>query len=143
MLRMSRCFPEPADLMGVYRLHRGVDARDVAAAHAAALSDADGPHRTWVISGATPFRREDVAMLARDAPPVLRERAPALVAAHEQRGWALPTIIDRVYDSSHAMRELRWLPTRGFESVLGQLDEESVEVLPPLTAPPRRRPLPG
>ena len=25
-LRMSRCFPEPADLMTSYRLHRGVDA---------------------------------------------------------------------------------------------------------------------
>jgi UDP-glucose 4-epimerase len=27
VLRMSRCFPEPADHMAVYRLHRGVDAR--------------------------------------------------------------------------------------------------------------------
>jgi nucleoside-diphosphate-sugar epimerase len=30
ILRMSRCFPEPIDLMAAYRLHRGVDARDVA-----------------------------------------------------------------------------------------------------------------
>src|SRR5205814_4417378 len=37
IVRMSRCFPEPADLMAVYRLHRGIDVRDVADAHARAL----------------------------------------------------------------------------------------------------------
>ena len=32
-LRMSRCFPEPAPIMAMYRLHRGIDARDVAEGH--------------------------------------------------------------------------------------------------------------
>ena len=36
-LRMSRCFPEPAPIMAMYRLHRGIDARDVAEAHRLAL----------------------------------------------------------------------------------------------------------
>ena len=41
-LRMSRCFPEAAELMAWYRLYRGVDRRDVAEAHALALrSQAD------------------------------------------------------------------------------------------------------
>ena len=40
VLRMSRCFPEPAPVMAAYRLHRGVDARDVADAHALALEAA-------------------------------------------------------------------------------------------------------
>jgi nucleoside-diphosphate-sugar epimerase len=117
--------------MAAYRLHRGVDARDVAAAHAAALADANGPHRTWVISGATPFERADVPRLAADAGAVLRERAPALVAAYERRGWRLPRAIDRVYDSTRAARELQWRPTRGFESVLALFDDQSTEVLPP------------
>ena len=38
VLRISRCFPEPAHIMAVYRLHRGIDARDVADAHAGALA---------------------------------------------------------------------------------------------------------
>ncbi|MEL6487072.1 MAG: NAD(P)-dependent oxidoreductase, partial [Pseudomonadota bacterium] len=29
VMRMSRCFPESAETMAAYRLHRGVDARDV------------------------------------------------------------------------------------------------------------------
>jgi hypothetical protein len=32
-LRMSRCFPEPAPIMAMYRLHRGIDSRDVAEGH--------------------------------------------------------------------------------------------------------------
>ena len=38
-LRMSRCFPQPAPIMAMYRLHRGIDARDVAEAHRLALVD--------------------------------------------------------------------------------------------------------
>ena len=37
VLQMSRCFPEPVDLMAVFRLTRGIDARDVANAHLCAV----------------------------------------------------------------------------------------------------------
>ncbi len=40
VLRMSRCFPEPGDVMASYRMHRGIDVRDVANAHLAALTKA-------------------------------------------------------------------------------------------------------
>lgn len=131
ILRMSRCFPEPADLMGAYRLHRGIDARDVAAAHAAALVHAGEPCHGWIISGATPFERSDLPALATDAPSVLRARAPELVAAYEARGWPLPSTIDRVYDSSRARRELGWQPHHGFAAMLAMFDDEIGEVLPP------------
>ena len=131
ILRMSRCFPEPADLMALYRLHRGIDARDVAAAHAAALTHPGDPHHTWVISGATPFLPSDLPTLASDAPAVLRARAPELVAAYRARGWQLPPSIDRVYVAARAMRDLEWQPRHGFESVLTTLEQESAEVLPP------------
>lgn len=136
VVRMSRCFPEPADLMAVYRLHRGVDARDVAAAHAAALAYDGPPYRAWVVSGATPFRPSDCEALARDAPAVLRERAPDLVAAFSARGWAPPRSIDRVYDPTRATRELAWLPRHGFADVLAMLDSGDAEVLPPRVAGP-------
>jgi nucleoside-diphosphate-sugar epimerase len=130
VLRMSRCFPEPANVMALYRLHRGVDARDVADAHAAALVHPGRRHCTWIISGATPFRTADQGALATDAPAVLRERVPELVAEFDARGWPLPRSIDRVYDPSRAMRELGWRPRYDFREVLAMFDAAHVEVLP-------------
>ena len=130
-LRMSRCFPEPAPLMAAYRLHRGVDARDVAEAHALALERIQSGFRRYVISGSTPLLQEDAAELANDAAAVITRRAPALADAFARRGWALPRRIDRVYDANRALRELAWHPRFGFEEVLAQLDAGSPEVLPP------------
>jgi UDP-glucose 4-epimerase len=131
VLRMSRCFPEAAPLMAAYRLHRGVDARDVASAHGLALRPGDRPWRCFVISGATPFRPEDAAALKCDAPAVIARRAPDLAAAFAARGWALPQSIDRAYVPAAAERELGWRPRFGFAEVLRQLDERSADVLPP------------
>ncbi|MDC8015987.1 NAD-dependent epimerase/dehydratase family protein [Tahibacter soli] len=131
ILRMSRCFPEPAPLMAAYRLHRGIDARDVADAHALALADTAGPQATYVISGATPFLPDDADALLRDAPSVLRARCPELVEEFELRDWPLPASIDRVYDAALAMRELRWRPHYGFDEPLAMFDAGWSEVLPP------------
>lgn len=118
VLRMSRCFPEPAPLMAVYRLHRGIDERDVADAHARALVGASPGFRCFIVSGLTPFEREDAPALRQDAPAVLRRRAPGLVEAFARRGWPLPGTIDRVYDARRAVDALGWRPRHGFESVL-------------------------
>jgi len=135
VLRMSRCFPEPAPLMAVYRLHRGIDARDVAEAHARVLQiDIDErPEalRCWVLSGATPFEPGDAARLGTDAPAVLRERAPALAAAFAERGWSLPSRLDRVYVPRAAEAALGWRTAHGWASVLAQLDGGDPETLPP------------
>jgi UDP-glucose 4-epimerase len=131
VLRMSRCFPEPAPVMAVFRLHRGVDARDVAAAHVLALAGSQPRHRVYVISGSTPFHPDDMVELLRDAPAVLRRRAPALVSAFDQRGWSLPGSIDRVYSPALAEAELGWKPRHGFDEVLRQVDALSPEILPP------------
>lgn len=131
VLRMSRCFAEPAPLMAVYRLHRGVDARDVALAHALALERGPAAEaQTLVISGATPFVRADAAGLLHHAPSVLSRRAPALCAAFAERGWPLPSRIDRVYDAGAAQAALGWVPLHGFAEVLRQGDAGSAEVLP-------------
>ena len=130
-LRMSRCFPEPAPLMAAYRLHRGVDARDVAEAHALALGWEGPGFRRFVISGATPFRPEDAEALGKRAPQALAHRAPELVAAFAAHGWKLPAAIDRVYDPARAHAGLGWTPRFGFEEVLGEFARGSPEVLPP------------
>lgn len=137
VLRMSRCFPEPAPLMAAYRLHRGIDARDVADAHAQALARLPpaGGWRCLVVSGTTPFRPEDAEALWHDAPAVIRLRAPSLAAAFESRGWPLPRRIDRVYDASRARTALGWVPRFDHREVLAQADTGLPTVLPVMPPP--------
>lgn len=130
VLRMSRCFPEPVASMAAYRLHRGIDARDVADAHALALHGDGSSFRRYVISAQGPFERDDLPALLSDAPAVLRRRAPDLVDAYDRRGWVLPASIDRVYVPDRAVRELGWRSRHGFSAVLDQFDDGSSEVLP-------------
>lgn len=131
ILRMSRCFPEAVDIMAGYRLHRGIDARDVASGHEAALIAKPRDVATYILSAASPFLPGDVAGLKHDAPAVLRLRCPEFVALLDARGWNVPSTIDRVYDSSRAQAELAWAPRFGFDEVLRQYDSESADVLPP------------
>jgi UDP-glucose 4-epimerase len=130
-IRMSRCFPEPAPIMAAYRLHRGIDVRDVADAHAiAALAPSPG-FRRFVVSGSTPFMPQDADLLLENASEVIEMRCPELAAAFRRRNWRLPSSIDRVYSPVLAARVLNWRPKYGFEEVLAQLDRRSLEVLPP------------
>lgn len=116
-LRMSRCFPEPADVMIWYRLYRGIDRRDVAEAHALALHRR-GPPDTYLISAATPFEREDCDELLDDAPAVIERRCPGLIDPMAANGWHPPGSIDRVYDGGLAASELGFAPRFGIASCL-------------------------
>lgn len=130
VLRMSRSFPEPADIMAAYRLHRGIDIRDVADAHGLALTNAGKDFQRYIISAATPFAADDCIALAKDAASVIRLRAPAFADSFEQRSWRLPATIDRIYSPSKAQDGLGWKAQFGFEEVLAQLNRRSLEVLP-------------
>ena len=129
ILRMSRCFPEPAPMMAIYRLHRGVDARDAARAHALAVEQSGSGFYRYIISGVTPFLPEDIDALKNAAHDVLQARCPALVRCFAQREWPLPDTIDRVYDSALAQRELGWRPIYGWQKVIAQLDRGEAQVL--------------
>jgi UDP-glucose 4-epimerase len=132
VIRMSRCFPEPAQLMAAYRLHRGIDYRDVAAAHLlAARQKTDKNFEVFLISAATPFQKSDCRLLFENPEAVIRERCPALASAFDRRGWKFPRSIDRVYDSSHAQSVLGWQPERGPLEVIRQFDQGDFEILPP------------
>jgi UDP-glucose 4-epimerase len=135
IIRMSRCFPEPAPDMALYRLSRGVDARDVAEAHTLALEQKniqqkDKVCEIYIISGATPFLREDCLELWSQAASVLERRAPDIVQDFMLRGWELPQSIDRVYDSTKAQKVLGWKPRYGYNDVLFMLEQGLSEVLP-------------
>lgn len=130
VVRMSRSFPEQPETMAVFRLHRGIDVRDVADAHVAVLQNGGADFQRYIASGRTPFLTEDCADLAYRPREVLLRRCPALVAELDRRRWPLPRTIDRVYDPGAALRSLGWQSTLGPDNVFMQHDERSIEVLP-------------
>lgn len=129
VIRMSRCFPEIPERMLLYRLHRGIDVRDVADAHAAALRNTGPMFQRYIASGATPFGPEDCQRLVSEPRAVLARRCPQWLAEYDRRGWTLP-VIDRIHDASAASEGLGWRSQYGPEAVLAQLGERSIEVLP-------------
>lgn len=133
IIRMSRCFPEPVQKMAVYRLHRGIDYRDVADAHILASEiERTKDFDIFVISGNTPFFESDLEELARNPETVIRKRHPQLANEFDKRNWHFPTSIDRVYDASYAAKILGWRSKRGPLDVIRQYDNEDYEILPNL-----------
>jgi nucleoside-diphosphate-sugar epimerase len=118
ILRMSRCFPERLREMALHRLHRGIDRRDVAEAHALALAGAAGGCETYVVSTDPPLTRGDREELLHDAPAAIRRRAPALAAAFEGRDWPLPRSLGRIYSPAKAAARLGFTARFGAASVL-------------------------
>jgi len=116
-LRMSRCFPEEPRLVASYRLHRGVDAEDVAQAHALALAAPAGAFAVFNVSAPTPFQQADCARLLADAAAVVQERLPWAAAEFARRGWQLPRSIDRVYVVERAVMELGYRPVHDFHAL--------------------------
>lgn len=121
-LRFSRSFPEPLPLMALYRLYRGVDARDVAQAFGLSLTAQLAQFEAFNISGETPLLEEDCEQLRFSPAEVLQRRAPELVEEFSRRHWPLPASIDRVYVIEKAKACLNYTPQFGFREVLCALD---------------------
>jgi nucleoside-diphosphate-sugar epimerase len=119
-LRVSRFFPEPPRLMAEYRLYRGVDVRDAAAAHLLALDAALAPRTfdAFNISAHSPLSRDQLHQLKHRADRVLRAQFPWIESAFERRDWKLPTSIDRVYVTEKAERVLGYRPQHGLVQYL-------------------------
>lgn len=117
VLRTSRFFPEPPEVMAYHRSYRGVDVRDAAAAHLLAL---DSPLRWGVynISSRSPLRSDDLKALLERAGEVVRQRSPRGSELYASRGWTFPPRIDRVYVIDRAERELGYRPRFNFEEHL-------------------------
>ena len=122
--------PEPVPIMAMYRLHRGIDARDVGEGHRLALVKPKENYRMFFLSGATPFARSDCKVLKQTPENVLRHKCPSICDLFTSRQWRLPESIDRIYDSSLAQRALGWIPSYGVEEVIRLLDAHIPEVLP-------------
>ncbi|MEQ1518083.1 MAG: NAD(P)-dependent oxidoreductase [Usitatibacteraceae bacterium] len=134
VLRTSRFFPEADDSREVRMtyadanikanefLYRRVDIADVVSAHLCAFERAaDIGFGRYIISATTPFTLDDIFELRRDAPEVVRKRAPECVAEYAARGWKMFPSIDRVYDNTRAREELAWQPCYDFAHVIASL----------------------
>jgi UDP-glucose 4-epimerase len=133
-LRTSRFFPEADDDPGVLRqysdanvkvnelLFRRVDIEDVVDAHLAALDRATviGFGR-YIISATSPFSRDDLVELRRDAPAVVRRRFPDYEEIYERYGWRMFPSIGRVYVNERARHELEWRPRYDFRLALDRI----------------------
>ena len=133
ILRTSRFFPEEQDDAKARALHstenaqtneflyRRVDIEDVVSAHllAAEKAGALGFGR-YIISAPTPFGRDDLLAL-RKAPGAVMAKYVAYEDVYAARGWTPPPVIDRVYDSSLACRDLGWHPRHDFAAVIERL----------------------
>jgi len=134
VLRTSRFFPEDdddhqardtfdADNLKVSEfLYRRVDIEDVVDAHLLALHKAaEIGFARYIISATTPFTRDDLGELRRDAAAVVRRHVPEYEEAYARRGWAMVPAIDRVYINERARTELGWRPRHDFASVVARL----------------------
>jgi UDP-glucose 4-epimerase len=134
VLRTSRFFPEPDDdaaIRNVYEtpnvqanemLYRRVDIEDVVGAHLLAMARAKAVgFRSYIVSSTTPFARENLSLLRRDAPSVVRSLFPDLDTLYAQHGWRMFPAIDRVYVNARAINELGWKPKYDFARVLANL----------------------
>jgi nucleoside-diphosphate-sugar epimerase len=120
-LRIGRCFRESDALVALYRLYRGVDVRDVADAHRLALMAETARYSCYNIAAQTPFLREDVRELMRDATVVIRRRCPGLDQEFHRRGWRLPVRIDRVYVIDNVRDELGYVPAHNYEELVARI----------------------
>jgi len=142
VLRTSRFFPEPDDdakaralcpdgnnLKLNEFLYRRLDVEDCVDAHLCALEHAArlGFGR-YIITATTPFRRDDVEALRRDAPAVVSRYVPAWREVYAQLGWQMAPQISRVYDNTLAREHLGWRPKHDFATVLARARERAGDI---------------
>lgn len=131
ILRLGRCFDEPPAVMAIHRLSRGIDARDAAIAHLRAARFVSHDPAPLIASYSTPFRPADCTALGGEADRLVRERCPALARQFDALGWALPTHIDRIYDSHMARKTWHWRPQFGPLSVLADRSHPALPLSQP------------
>jgi UDP-glucose 4-epimerase len=131
VLRTSRFFPEADDdpvIRNGYStdnaqanemLNRRIDIEDVVSAHLVAIDKAAAiGFRRYIISATTPFSRNDLPALRRNAADVVARLFPDCKALFTSRKWVLFPHIDRVYVNHLATAELGWRPKYDFRHVL-------------------------
>ena len=128
VLRMGRCFRNRPSAWRYLRLHRGIDARDVASAHAALLLDEGARFARYLA-------RTD-AVPARGLPELATHPRSVLAVARRSCWPSSNAVAGRAiehrpcHDSARLRSELGWQPCFGPDDVLQQYAVGSIEVLP-------------
>jgi UDP-glucose 4-epimerase len=117
-LRVSRFLPENDALKAFHRLYRGLDERDGAEGIRLAIEHKFNNFDIFNISADSPFQREDVVDLMGDCKSVLLKYYPNLEAILNQKKWAFPDKIDRVYSIEKAKKVLNYQPKYNFDSFI-------------------------
>lgn len=134
VLRTSRFFPEDDDNAATRAefsgenaktnelLYRRADIEDIVSAHLLASEKATeiGFDR-YIISATTPFQKDDLEELHRDAPSVVKRIYPFYDEIYKAKQWKMFPVIDRVYVNRKAREELGWTPQYSFELALENL----------------------
>lgn len=138
VLRTSRFFPEADDdedrrnalgdenLKVLELCYRRADIADVVSACVCAMKKASELRwGKYIISAPSPFKNDEetLALLNKDAHEVIESSLPGSVATFEKLGWGWLQRMDRVYDSSKAVRELGWEPRHTFERAVEQVSK--------------------
>lgn len=144
VLRIARFFPEADDdrhrrdryddlnLKVNELLYRRLDLADAVEAHILAAERAvELGFGRYIVSATSPFERENLAALRRDAPAVVRGLVPEYEDVYRQRAWKMLPAIDRVYVNRRAREALDWKPRLGFQAAIDAL-RRGDEVFSPL-----------
>ncbi|KAJ5853194.1 hypothetical protein N7534_005737 [Penicillium rubens] len=136
VLRTSRFFPEEDDdedrraamvdenLKVLELAYRRCDLHDIVSASVCAMGRAkDILWGKYIISAPPPFNNDIQTLnaLNRNPAEVLRKEFPELDIVFEEKGWKHLARIDRVYDSSRAVKDLGWNPKYTFEKTVQRL----------------------
>lgn len=136
VLRTSRFFPEEDDdedrrnamaddnLKVMELAYRRCDIEDIVSATVCGMKKAkEIKWAKYIISAPPPFSNDPdtLAALDRDPEEVFSKIAPFVNEVVKNKGWRHLTRIDRVYDSSKAVRELGWQPKYTFAKTIERL----------------------
>ncbi|KAJ5098896.1 hypothetical protein N7532_005897 [Penicillium argentinense] len=136
VLRTSRFFPEEDDdedrraamsdenLKVLELAYRRVDIEDIVSASVCAMKKAKGIRwGTYIISAPPPFQNDEQTLeaLNRNPAEIISKAFPDIDVVFKERGWKYLARIDRVYDSSKAVKELGWSPKYTFPDTVGKL----------------------
>jgi UDP-glucose 4-epimerase len=136
VLRTSRFFPEEDDMAHLIVqsepntkanefLFRRLTVEDAAESHVVALGKAPALGLdTFIVSAKTPFSPGDCQELIVNAPAVVARYFPEYPDLYARVGWTMFQSIDRVYDSSKALRVLGFQCRTSFRQKLEELQRE-------------------
>jgi UDP-glucose 4-epimerase len=134
VLRTSRFFPEDDDTHSIPTgenlkanelLYRRATVEDMARAQVLALEKAPQiGFDVLIVSAPTPFTRDDLIDLKRDAASVVQKYFPDAAALYAARGWTLPATIGRIYDAARAEQILGFRADTDFAALLDALKHD-------------------